>query len=173
MKRVTLITGGAGSGKSRYACDRAAACGSNVLFIATCVPSDDEMHAKVARHRAERPPSWRTVETTHRIHQALAPGYDSAVVDCLTLLISQLMLGGATESDILAEIAHLCEAPSYPLFIVSNEVGSGIVPENALARRFREIAGRANRVAAERADHVILMVSGIPVSIKGEREWAR
>ncbi len=169
MKRVTLVTGGAGGGKSRYACASAAACGANVLFVATCVPRDEEMRAKVARHQAERPSSWHTIEATHRIADALRPGYDAAVVDCLTLLVSQLMLEEAAESDILAEVGLLCDSASYPLFIVTNEVGWGIVPENALARRFRELAGRANSLAAERSDRVVLMVSGIPLAIKGDR----
>lgn len=167
MKQITLITGGAGSGKSRYACERAGRHGSKVLFVATCVPRDDEMRTKVARHRAERPPSWSTAEATRDISRALAPGFDAAVVDCLTLLISQMMIEEAAESDVLAEIGRLCEGASYPVFLVTNEVGWGIVPENALARRFREIAGRANRLAAERADEVVLLVSGIPVTLKG------
>lgn len=167
MKKVTLVTGGAGSGKSRYACECAEASGPKVLFVATCVPRDDEMRAKVAKHRSERPPGWKTVEATSRIADVLAPGHDAAVVDCLTLLVSQLMLDDAAESDILSEVARLCEVPSYPVFVVTNEVGWGIVPDNSLARRFREIAGRANRVAAECAERVVLMVAGVPVTIKG------
>jgi adenosylcobinamide kinase/adenosylcobinamide-phosphate guanylyltransferase len=169
MRRVTLITGGAGSGKSRYACDCAAALGTNVLFVATCVPRDDEMRSKVAKHQAERPPAWTTIEATSRIADVFRPGHDAAVVDCLTLLVSQLMLDDAAESDILSEVARLCEAPTYPTFVVTNEVGCGIVPDNALARRFRELAGRANRVAAECAERVVFMVSGVPMTIKGSR----
>jgi len=167
MKHLTLITGGAGSGKSRYACQQANQCGSKVLFVATCVPQDDEMRTKVARHRDERPRTWCTTETARNVAQALRPGFDTAIVDCLTLLVSQMLVEEAAESDILAEVGRLCESASYPIFVVTNEVGWGIVPENALARRFREIAGRANRLAAERADEVVLMVSGIPLTLKG------
>ena len=167
MSRIVLITGGAASGKSRYACERAAACGPNVLFLATCVPRDDEMRAKVRSHRAERPAAWRTEERTRDVARVLSPGYDAAVVDCLTLLASQLLVEGASETDILAEVESLCDAPQYPLFVVTNEVGWGIVPENPLARRFREVAGRVNRLAALRADEVVLMVSGLSVRIKG------
>jgi len=167
VKNVTLITGGAGSGKSHYACQSAAACGPNVLFIATCVPRDDEMRAKVARHRTERPVGWKTAETTRHVAQAITPGYDAAVVDCLTLLVAQLMLEKAPESEVLGEITRLCESATSPLFIVTNEVGSGIVPDNAMSRLFRELAGRVNRRAAELADRVVLMVCGIPVPIKG------
>jgi adenosylcobinamide kinase/adenosylcobinamide-phosphate guanylyltransferase len=167
MSHVTLVTGGAGSGKSRYACDRAAKLGPKVLFVATCEVRDDEMRAKVARHQAERPPSWKTVEATRDVAGSLLKGFDAAVVDCLTLLISQMLVAGAAESDILGEVGRLCESPPYPMFVVTNEVGWGIVPDNELARRFREIAGRANRLAASRADEVVLLVSGIPVPIKG------
>lgn len=167
MSRVTLITGGAASGKSRYACERAGACGPNVLFIATCAPRDDEMRAKVRRHRAERPASWRTEERARDVAGALSPPCDAAVVDCLTLLVSQLLVEGVAEPDILAEVARIFDPPPCPLFVVTNEVGWGIVPESPLGRRFRELAGRVNGLAARRADEVILMVSGLPVRIKG------
>lgn len=166
MSRITLITGGAASGKSRYACERAAACGPNVLFIATCVPRDDEMRAKVRRHRAERPAAWRTEERARDVAGALSPGYDAAVVDCLTLLVAQLLVEGVPESDIQTEVGSLFDPPPCPLFVVTNEVGWGIVPESALGRRFREVAGRVNGLAARRADEVVLMVSGLPVRIK-------
>lgn len=167
MKHITLITGGAASGKSRYACERAAACGPNVLFIATCSPRDDEMTAKVRRHRAERPGSWRTEERTRDVAGALTPACDAAIVDCLTLLVSQLLVDGVSEHEILSEVALLFEPPPCPLFVVTNEVGWGIVPESSLGRRFREVAGRVNGLAARQADEVILMVSGLPVRIKG------
>lgn len=166
MSRITLITGGAASGKSRYACERAAAFGPNVLFIATCVPRDDEMRAKVRRHRAERPAAWRTEERTRDVARVLSPGYDAAVVDCLTLLVSQFLVEGFAEPDILAEVGSLFDPPPCPLFVVTNEVGWGIVPESELGRRFREVAGRVNGLAARRADEVVLMVSGLPVRIK-------
>jgi len=169
MNRVVLITGGAGSGKSRHGVERAKAAGKKVLFVATCVPGDAEMKAKVARHRAERPPEWRTVEATRDLRSVLAEDVDVALVDCLTLLVSRQLMDGASEADIVADVERLCEKPPCPLILVTNEVGSGIVPENALARKFREIAGRANQAAARLADEVVLMVSGVPVAIKGGR----
>ncbi len=168
----TLITGGAGAGKSRYACERAARSGPKVLFVATCVPRDEEMRAKVERHRAERSRTWSTVERERGVAEAISPGFDAAVVDCLTLLVSQMLIEGVAESDILAEAATIFEAPPCPLFVVTNEVGWGIVPETPLGRRFRELAGRVNRVAAQQADEVVLMVAGIPVPIKGDT-WRR
>lgn len=167
MSRVTLITGGAASGKSRYACERAGACGPNVIFIATCVPRDDEMREKVRRHREARPGTWRTEERARNVAGALSPACDAAIVDCLTLLVSQFLVEGAAERDILAEVESIFEPPPCPLFVVTNEVGWGIVPESPLGRRFRELAGRVNGLAARRADEVVLMVSGLPVRIKG------
>ena len=168
MRRITLITGGVSSGKSRHALARAAAHGPKVLFVATCVPRDDEMRAKVARHRAERPASWTTVEASRDLSKALRPGFDATVVDCLTLLVSQMMVEGVEEAEIQGELDRLCAAASGPLYLVTNEVGSGVVPEHPLGRRFREVAGRANQRAAAAADEVVLMVSGIPVTLKGE-----
>lgn len=167
MSHITLITGGAASGKSRYACERAAACGPKVLFIATCVPHDDEMRAKVRRHRAERPAAWRTEERARDVAGALSHACDAAVVDCLTLLVSQLLVEEVAEPDILVEVGNLLDPPPCPLFVVTNEVGWGIVPESPLGRRFREVAGRVNGLAARHADEVVLMVSGLPVWIKG------
>jgi adenosylcobinamide kinase/adenosylcobinamide-phosphate guanylyltransferase len=169
MGRLTLITGGAASGKSTHALERAAQCGTHVLFIATCLPRDDEMRTKVERHRQQRPRSWTTVEASRNLAAALAPGFDAAVVDCLTLLVSQLLIDEFADADILAEVDRLCRAAraaDYPVVLVTNEVGQGIVPEHALARRFREIAGRANQLAAAEADEVELLVCGIPVRIK-------
>ncbi|OYV87073.1 MAG: hypothetical protein B7Z73_10655, partial [Planctomycetia bacterium 21-64-5] len=154
---MTLITGGAASGKSRHALRRAQEWGSHVLFVATCVPQDDEMRAKVARHRVERPESWHTVEATRRVGDALQCGYDGAVVDCLTLLISQMLVERASDDEIDAEVNDLCTAAcgaAYPVIIVTNEVGFGVVPEHPLGRRFREVAGRANQFVASLADEV-------------------
>jgi adenosylcobinamide kinase/adenosylcobinamide-phosphate guanylyltransferase len=169
MGRLTLITGGAASGKSTRALRLASERGSHVLFVATCVARDDEMQAKVDRHRRERPRSWTTVEASRNLAAAFAPGFDAAVVDCLTLLVSQLLVDDFADTDILAEVDNLCQAAraaDYPVVLVTNEVGQGIVPEHALARRFREIAGRANQLAAAGADEVEWLVSGIPVRIK-------
>jgi adenosylcobinamide kinase/adenosylcobinamide-phosphate guanylyltransferase len=169
MGRLTLITGGAASGKSTHALRVAAQHGAHILFVATCIPRDDEMQAKVERHRHERPRTWTTVEASRNLGLALAPGFDAAVVDCLTLLVSQLLIDELPDSDILAEVDSLCQAAraaDYPVLLVTGEVGQGIVPEHELARRFRELAGRANQLAASQADEVELLVSGIAVRIK-------
>ncbi len=164
---VVLITGGASSGKTRYACQRAAACGPRVLYVATCRPEDEEMRSKVARHRRERPPGWSTVERTADVAGALGSGFDAVVVDSLTLLVAAQVLSGADGSAVEAEVERLVAAPPAPLFLVSDEVGWGIVPETPVGRLFRDLVGRANQVAAARADEVVVMVAGIPLVLKG------
>jgi len=169
--RLTLITGGAASGKSTRALRLASGFGPRVLFVATCVPRDDEMRAKVARHQAERPPTWQTVEATHRLGDLFRDGYDGAVVDCLTLLVSQLLVDQVPDSAIYDEVGSLCEAASrapYPVVIVTNEVGSGVVPEHPLGRRFRDVAGRCNQLAASLAHEVELLVCGTPLKVKND-----
>jgi adenosylcobinamide kinase / adenosylcobinamide-phosphate guanylyltransferase len=165
---LTLITGGASSGKSTYACRRAAQAGERVLYVATCIARDAAMCEKVERHRKERPASWSTCERARGVAGALTPGYDAAIVDCLTLLISQLLVDGASEAEITAEIEALAEArPGYPVYVVTNEVGSGVIPPNELARMFSVLQGRANQHVAAQAESVVLLVSGLPLALKG------
>ena len=126
------------------------------------------MAARIAEHRARRGGEWQTVEAPRDIAVALAavPAGAAALVDCLTLWLTNVMLVGA---DVDAEIARLeraLEGRTGPVVLVANEVGLGIVPENALARRFRDAAGRLNQAMAARADRVVLMVAGIPVQVK-------
>jgi adenosylcobinamide kinase/adenosylcobinamide-phosphate guanylyltransferase len=169
MGRLTLLTGGAASGKSSHAVRLATACGPRILFIATCVPRDTEMLAKVARHRDERPPQWTTVEAANRLAGVLTPGFDGAIVDCLTLLLAQLLVEDADDNAILREVRSLCHAAKdtdYPVVVVTNEVGQGLVPEHPLGRRFRDLQGRANRLTADLADEVHLLVCGISLRIK-------
>lgn len=174
MSRLTLVTGGARSGKSRHACRGAAECGPEVLFLATCAPRDGAMRARVERHRAERPATWTTREVPRGLAGALEPGFDAAIVDCLTLLVSQMLVAGASEDDVHAEVSDLIAAPRpYPLFVVTNEVGSGVHPAGELALRFVDAQGRANQLVAEAADEVVLVVSGIPVPVKGGAAAAR
>lgn len=164
-----MITGGAASGKSARALRLASDWGPQILFVATCIPRDDEMRTKVARHRSQRPATWQTIETTRRLGDALTPGYDGAVVDCLTLLVSQLLVDGVVEAEVYGEVRNLCEAShraNYPVVVVTNEVGCGVVPEHPLGRQFRELAGRCNQLAAEMADEVELVVCGQVVKVK-------
>src|SRR5262249_6106714 len=151
--QMTLVLGGARSGKSRYAEVLIAACPPPWVYVATAEPLDDEMRARIAEHRARRGGDWRTVEAPRDLAGALETNSAGAamLVDCLTLWLSNLMLAGA---DIEVESARLEAALAQakgPVVLVSNEVGFGIVPDNALARRFRDAQGRLNQRIAARA----------------------
>lgn len=172
MSGLVLILGGARSGKSAYA-ESLAAESSKVVYFATAEPGDAEMTERIERHRERRPPGWKTVVTPLGLPKALrdeARGADVAIVDCLTLYVSNLMGAGFKEEEVLREIEDLigaCREVSADVVLVSNEVGLGIVPANGLARAFRDVLGRCNRVLAEEADEVSLMVAGIPLKVKG------
>lgn len=168
--RTMLITGGARAGKSRYAERLMSARPAPHAVIATATAGDAEMAARIARHKAERDKSWETIEQPISVRAAIrnAARPDRIVlVDCLTLWISNLMHEGR---DIEIEIQGLVgtlHIAAGPVIIVTNEVGLGIVPDNALARAFRDNLGRANQVVAAAADVVLFMVAGIPLVLKG------
>lgn len=166
-----LILGGARSGKSALALRRAAESARAVVWIATAEAGDDEMAARIARHRAERPAHWRTVEEPLHLADALcrAARADSCVVvDCLTLWLTNLLL--AEDDALLArETGALLDIlPTLPgqVILVANEVGLGIVPENALARRFRDEAGRLNQAVAAVCERVTFVAAGLPLVLK-------
>jgi adenosylcobinamide kinase/adenosylcobinamide-phosphate guanylyltransferase len=169
---LTLIIGGARSGKSAYAQGlaetEAARWGEAPVFIATAEALDDEMTERIARHRAERGPGWRTIEAPSALAEALAglSAGQVAVVDCLTLWLSNLMLADADLAAAAEQLLGAAAACPAELILVTNEVGMGIVPENALARRFRDEAGRLNRRIAERADRVCVMFAGVALTLK-------
>ena len=168
MPPLTLVLGGARSGKSRYAESLIVTSPPPWTYIATAEAGDGEMVDRIAGHRGQRGDGWRTVEAPHDLPSALAAAAaDTPVlVDCLTLWLSNRMLADA---DVEAETARLEAALGVrrgPVVLVSNEVGFGIVPDNALARRFRDLQGRLNQRVAARADRVVLMVAGIPVVVK-------
>ena len=174
MGRLILITGGARSGKSRFAVDLAKRLGERVAFIATCVPRDEEMRQRVEEHKKNRPDSWKTIEEetdVASVLQSLPEDCEVAIVDCLTLLVSNLLLTGESEQEISRQVREIAASTlklHLTAIVVSNEVGAGIVPENQLGRRFRDIAGLANQILARGAAEVYLLVSGIPLKIKGE-----
>jgi adenosylcobinamide kinase/adenosylcobinamide-phosphate guanylyltransferase len=163
-----LVLGGARSGKSRYAESLVAALPPPWLYVATAAAHDAEMAARIVEHRARRGAEWHTIEAPRDLAGAVAAASAGAVlVDCLTLWLSNLMLA---EADIAAETARLdavLAQAATPIVLVTNEVGAGIVPDNALARRFRDAQGRLNQQVAARADHVVLMVAGLPLVVKG------
>jgi adenosylcobinamide kinase / adenosylcobinamide-phosphate guanylyltransferase len=171
MPHLTLVLGGARSGKSQYAENLMAALQPPWTFVATAEPGDAEMAERIAAHRLRRGKNWRTVEALLDLSAALAAlsGDAPTMVDCLTLWLSNRLLAGA---DLEVEIARLeaaLDSLRGPVVVVSNEVGFGIVPDNELARRFRDAQGRLNQRMAARADRVVLMVAGLPVVVKEAR----
>ncbi|MHB0866481.1 MAG: bifunctional adenosylcobinamide kinase/adenosylcobinamide-phosphate guanylyltransferase [Thermoleophilia bacterium] len=179
---MIFVTGGARSGKSGFAekltRERAAANGGRVTYIATARAGDEEMRARIAEHQERRPADWETVEADADLTAAVSEALDSGgavLVDCLTVYIANLLMTqglGAGErvqrrvDREMEQLAALCAGANGRVVLVSNEVGMGIVPDNALARAFRDIAGRANQKLAAAADEVYLCVSGIPMQVK-------
>ncbi|MBV9758818.1 MAG: bifunctional adenosylcobinamide kinase/adenosylcobinamide-phosphate guanylyltransferase [Alphaproteobacteria bacterium] len=164
---LVLVLGGARSGKSRHAQALIERHAPPWTYIATAQALDDEMHARIAEHRAQRGPDWTTIEAPLALPRALHEAATApALVDCLTLWLTNLMLA---EHDIAAAVAALeraLDARTAPTVLVANEVGLGIVPENALARRFRDQAGRLNQRLATRAGRVLFTVAGIALQVK-------
>ncbi|MEW5908450.1 MAG: bifunctional adenosylcobinamide kinase/adenosylcobinamide-phosphate guanylyltransferase [Thermodesulfobacteriota bacterium] len=168
-----LIIGGARSGKSRFALDLAEGYpGNEKLFIATCIPRDIEMKERVARHQRERNPLWKTLEIPIQIADAVlekSPTATLILIDCLTLWVSNLIFEIKDEKAIYEAVRKMVESlsrSSCPVILVSNEVGCGIVPENPLARLFRDISGRVNQQVAGVCSKVFWMTAGIPVPVK-------
>jgi adenosylcobinamide kinase/adenosylcobinamide-phosphate guanylyltransferase len=157
---LVLLVGGARSGKSRLAVDLARAAGGPVTFVATGEAGDDEMAARIARHREERPPEWTTVEEPRELGRALAavPPGETAIVDCLSLWVANL--DGADVERAGAEAARVARERAGLTVAVTNEVGLGIVPDNALARRYRDDLGRVNAGWAAAADEAWFVVAG-------------
>jgi adenosylcobinamide kinase/adenosylcobinamide-phosphate guanylyltransferase len=175
MNEITFIIGGCRSGKSRYALDLAGKLSENKkIFMATCLPQDEEMRQRVARHQKDRGKTWITLEVPIDLPEAVTQNSskgDVILVDCLTLWISNLLTKTqeVSEDEVIESVDNLTQAiqtVNCPVILVSNEVGTGIVPENQLARQFRDIMGMTNQRVAACADAVIWMAAGIPVTIK-------
>src|ERR1700730_3469928 len=172
-KAITLVLGGVRSGKSRYVQTLAAGI-SSVALIATARPSDEEMRRKIERHRAERSREWRTIEEPLDLDRVLAEegfNYQIVVVDCLTLYAANLLDAErgnliAVEERLQRFYAALHSAPCS-VALVSNEVGSGIVPPFPEGRKYRDFLGEINQRVASIADYVLLMVAGLPLALKG------
>jgi adenosylcobinamide kinase/adenosylcobinamide-phosphate guanylyltransferase len=163
---ITLVTGGARSGKTRYALAHAGT-GTPKTYIATAELLDAEMQLRAEHHRAERGAEWQTIEEPYRIDEAIERLHGTVIVDCLTLWLSNWML--RDERLVKPEVERLRGAlrdTQADVLLITNEVGSSIVPEIDLARRFRDAAGFLNQRIAETADHVVLMVCGIPIQVK-------
>jgi adenosylcobinamide kinase / adenosylcobinamide-phosphate guanylyltransferase len=191
MGKLTLILGGARSGKSSYAEERAKDVGGdNVLYVATSETKDEEMQQRVEKHRAERPSAWKTVEAPRNVAQALRQERSAAKVvllDCMTFLVANYLMDAAgpendpfdaprsdpfdtqIEADVVAEVEAIIDfmkETDAEMLVVSNEVGLGVVPPYELGRAYRDILGRANQILARHADEVLLLVAGIPMKVK-------
>jgi adenosylcobinamide kinase/adenosylcobinamide-phosphate guanylyltransferase len=177
-KQTILLLGGARSGKSHYAQQLAMELGDRVLFIATGEGLDEEMQARIAEHKKDRPRSWQTLELPTGIAKGIEKGIGNAdvvIIDCLTLLISNLLRDEPdypeAEKRVLSEINQLITAIDRldaSFVIVSNEVGMGLVPETKLGRIYRDLLGKANQLLASHATEVYLMVACLPVQVKGQ-----
>ncbi len=174
MGKITLILGGARSGKSTYALSLAKKH-RKVAFIATCQALDKEMRERIRLHKEARPKHWETFEEPKELAKLLGKinnSFDCILIDCLTLLVSNLILFGNSQQQVFEKIEGLLLVLSKKkarIILVSNEVGLGLVPANKLGREFRDIAGRANQLVAHKADEVFFTVSGIALKIKGGR----
>ena len=173
--RVTFVFGGARSGKSRFSQKLGESVPGKRLFIATAQPLDDEMKKRIESHRTSRGKNWATIEEPLEISKAIRENgneYPLILIDCLTIWISNLLERfGGDEEKILEEVRSIEEAIKESdgrFIVVSNEVGMGIVPENKMARQFRELLGIVNQRMAELSDRVILMASGVPMVLKGQ-----
>lgn len=172
MSNVIFITGGARSGKSRLAEARAREFGSPLCYLATGQAGDGEMAERIARHQARRGPEWQTLEEPLRLLEAIRghDGYFAAMLlDCVTLWLTNLLFHYDDPGRALGDVRELAGAfreLKTPMVIVSNEVGMGIVPENQLARSFRDLAGEANELIAAAADEVYVTISGLPLKLK-------
>lgn len=186
MGKAILITGGARSGKSSYAEKLAKELGGRILYIATSIPFDDEMKSRVKKHRESRPSEWDTHEGYRGLGRVIAEkgsGYSVILLDCITVMVTNLLLEHPgmdyenacyedfeeVEKEIRKETEELLEGISRSeatVIMVTNELGSGIVPENLLGRVFRDIAGRVNQYVAERCDEVYVTICGLPLKLK-------
>ena len=175
--QLTLILGGARSGKSAFA-ERLARAANNVLFVATAEPLDDDMARRIAAHRRARPSHWRALEEPLNLAAAIPPALanaDIVLLDCLTLWVSNMLLKAETaldpaaaEAAILAaatELLDICETSAAAWILVSNEVGLGVVPASPLGRAYRDALGKVNALAAARADKVYLMTAGLALDL--------
>lgn len=183
MSKMTLITGGARSGKSHFAQELALKACEPVLFVATATAGDDEMRQRIEKHRKARPATWSTFEATTRIGSQISKNIDKSptvIIDCITLLINNIFCqysdpdgeqidAPLIEKEVMAEIDELVRCLDQidaNFIIVTNEVGLGLVPANKMGRLYRDLLGKANQILAQHADEIYLMVTGIPLKIK-------
>jgi len=173
---ITLVLGGARSGKTRHGmmlAEQYRQFGLRTFYVATAEAHDEEMQDRIDRHKQERDALWTTIDAPLKLAAAIDEHSNAEtclLIDCLTLWATNLMLGNKDIDGETAALANRLKDASGPVILVSNEVGLGIVPDNALARRFRDIAGRLNQDIAAIADRVILVTAGLPMVLKGSSD---
>ncbi len=166
---VTLILGGARSGKSRHAEGLAIAQPGVRYYLATAEPFDDEMRARIAQHRVQRGEGWETIEAPLELAAALAALHSGTVlIDCITVWIGNLMHAGRNIEPEVSGLVQALAASPCGIVVVSNEVGLSVVPDNTMARRFRDAQGRANQALAAMADEVVFVAAGLPLVLKAK-----
>jgi adenosylcobinamide kinase / adenosylcobinamide-phosphate guanylyltransferase len=169
LPRLTLVLGGARSGKSRYAEALVEAAAPRGLYCATAEAGDDEMRTRITAHRARRGPFWQTIEAPLNLTGAIAEASPDRplLIDCLTLWLSNLLLAGCPLAADFATLRASLRDAAGPIVLVANEVGLGLVPKTPLGRRFRDEAGRLNQSMAAIADRVVFVAAGLPLVLKG------
>lgn len=171
--RLSLVIGGARSGKSRLAEGLVRSAGLPKTYVATAEIWDDEMRARIDAHRADRGDDWHCIEAPLDLPAALAAAPSGVVlIDCATLWLTNVILSDADVAAQTAALLAALRASANPVVIVTNEVGLSIVPENALARRFRDDQGRLNQILAAQADLVLVVFAGLPLTLKGQMPQA-
>lgn len=170
LPHITFVLGGAGSGKSAFAERLVGATGRPRIYIATADAGDEEMQVKIVAHQARRGPGWTTIEAPLDLATPLSgvTSDQAVLVDCATLWLTNQLLDGHDLTTAESRFLHAIAACPAPVTVVSNEVGNGIVPDNALARRFRTAQGRLNQSLAARAGLVVQVIAGLPLVLKGE-----
>ncbi len=167
---VTLVLGGVRSGKSHYAQQLGERAG-RVVFVATAQAADDEMQRKVERHQRSRPQHWQTVEEPLRLAEVITnhgPSCDLMIIDCLTFFAANLLDAQGDDQSAIEALCLALKSPPCPVVLVSNEVGSGVVPAYPSGRRFRDLLGEMNQSVARVASNVLLLVAGLPLVLKGQ-----
>jgi adenosylcobinamide kinase / adenosylcobinamide-phosphate guanylyltransferase len=187
LKKITLLLGGARSGKSHWAQETARKTATKVLFVATATADDEDMRLRIAKHKQDRPSTWRTLEAPTRIGRQIEEAAGDAelvIIDCITLLVNNVFCrydektfdtieDSVLEKQVVSETQELIaclKKVNASFIIVSNEVGLGVVPAYRMGRLYRDCLGRANQMLAQTADEVFLLVAGIPMTVKSQNK---
>lgn len=170
LPKLTLVLGGAASGKSRFAEGLVTGSGRPRTYIATAQAFDDEMQTKIQQHQVDRGENWSTIEAPYDLPEAISTAPDDGVIliDCLTLWLTNHLLRDSADGTLFSALLNSASECKAPIVTVSNEVGHGIVPDNRLSRDFRTLQGQLNQQVAAQADLVVMVTAGLPQVLKGQ-----